>query len=54
MSAKEFGVENADVGVRKMLALMWSKEPAAKDAVIHAYSRLYLNPDKTAYPSVKV
>lgn len=32
-------------GVRRMLALVWSKEQAVKDAVIGAYQRLYINID---------
>lgn len=41
--AFEFGLLNAMTGVRRMLALVWSKEQAVKDAVIAAYQRLYIN-----------
>ena len=40
----EFGVNNSMLGVRRMLALIWSKEDAIKDAVVAAYKRLYLSP----------
>uniref|UniRef100_A0AAX7V084 Condensin complex subunit 1 n=1 Tax=Astatotilapia calliptera TaxID=8154 RepID=A0AAX7V084_ASTCA len=40
----EFSVANSISGVRKMLPLVWSTDAAIKDAVIHAYRRLYLNP----------
>lgn len=49
----EFGVDNAIVGVRKMLALMWAKETAAKDCAIEAYKKLYLNPDPALHPTAK-
>lgn len=45
ISAFEFGLLNAMTGVRRMLALVWSKEQAVKDAVIGAYQRLYINID---------
>ncbi|XP_056236156.1 condensin complex subunit 1 [Seriola aureovittata] len=40
----EFSVANSVSGVRKMLPLVWSTDTAIKDAVVHAYRRLYLNP----------
>jgi len=43
VSAFEFGVLNAMLGVRKMLALIWSRESSIKDAVVAAYKRLYIN-----------
>ncbi|XP_047488430.1 condensin complex subunit 1-like isoform X2 [Penaeus chinensis] len=43
VTAFEFGLLNAMTGVRRMLALVWSKEQAVKDAVIGAYQRLYIN-----------
>ena len=43
VSAFEFGVLNAMIGVRKMLALIWSREGSIKDAVVAAYKRLYIN-----------
>ncbi|ROT63466.1 hypothetical protein C7M84_018678 [Penaeus vannamei] len=45
VTAFEFGLLNAMTGVRRMLALVWSKEQAVKDAVIGAYQRLYINID---------
>ncbi|XP_071502768.1 condensin complex subunit 1-like [Diadema antillarum] len=44
VTAQEFGVSNAGEGVRRMLALIWSKEQSIKDAVVGAYKRLYLDP----------
>ncbi|XP_061493362.1 condensin complex subunit 1 isoform X2 [Rhineura floridana] len=40
----QFGVPEAVLGVRRMLPLIWSKEPGIRDAVLDAYRRLYLNP----------
>ena len=45
VSAFEFGLVNAMLGVRKMLALIWSTEPSIRDAVVAAYKRLYVNMD---------
>ncbi|XP_007935285.1 condensin complex subunit 1 [Orycteropus afer afer] len=39
-----FGVPQALVGVRRMLPLIWSKEPGVREAVLNAYRQLYLNP----------
>lgn len=44
VTAFEFGVQNALMGVRKMLLLIWSKQNGIKEAVVNAYKRLYLNP----------
>ncbi len=41
VACDQFGVQGASVGVRKMLALAWSKEAAAKDALLTAYDTLY-------------
>jgi len=41
--AFEFGLINAMLGVRKMLSLIWSREPTIKDAVVAAYKRLYID-----------
>ncbi|XP_006814852.2 condensin complex subunit 1-like [Saccoglossus kowalevskii] len=43
VTAFEFGVSNSLEGVRQMLALIWSKEPSVKEAIVAAYKRLYLN-----------
>ncbi|NXX53572.1 CND1 protein, partial [Scopus umbretta] len=40
----QFGVPQALPGVRRMLPLIWSKEPGIKEAVLNAYRRLYLSP----------
>lgn len=40
----QFGVPQAVLGVRRMLPLVWSKEPGIRDAVLDAYRTLYLNP----------
>ncbi|XP_064610959.1 condensin complex subunit 1-like [Liolophura sinensis] len=44
VTAFEFGVNNAIIGVRKMLVLIFSKEASVKEAVVSAYKRLYLTP----------
>ncbi|XP_059092288.1 condensin complex subunit 1-like isoform X2 [Tigriopus californicus] len=43
VSAFEFGVLNAMIGVRKMLALIWSQEVSVREAVLGAYKRLYVD-----------
>nr|XP_048300079.1 condensin complex subunit 1 isoform X1 [Myodes glareolus] len=40
----QFGVPQALFGVRRMLPLIWSKEPGVRDAVLNAYRQLYLSP----------
>lgn len=39
---QRFGFETAAVGIRKMLALVWSKEESVKTALLEAYTRMYL------------
>lgn len=40
----QFGVPQALFGVRRMLPLIWSKEPGVREAVLNAYRQLYLSP----------
>ncbi|XP_032730650.1 condensin complex subunit 1 isoform X2 [Lontra canadensis] len=40
----QFGVPQALLGVRRMLPLIWSKEPGVREAVLNAYRQLYLSP----------
>uniref|UniRef100_A0ACB8ES41 Uncharacterized protein n=1 Tax=Sphaerodactylus townsendi TaxID=933632 RepID=A0ACB8ES41_9SAUR len=40
----QFGIPQAVLGVRRMLPLIWSKEPGIREAVLNAYRRLYLKP----------
>ena len=42
VSAFEFGLVDALIGVRRMLSLIWSQEKTIKDAVVTAYKRLYI------------
>ncbi|KAI5712270.1 hypothetical protein M8J75_007065 [Diaphorina citri] len=44
-SAHQFGMADADVGVREMLALVKAKDKTVKDAVIRAYTAMYLQTD---------
>ncbi|KAM4703298.1 condensin complex subunit 1 [Rhinophrynus dorsalis] len=44
VTVSQFGVSQALLGVRRMLPLVWSKEPGVRDSVLSAYRRLYLNP----------
>ncbi|KAM6309776.1 condensin complex subunit 1 [Podargus strigoides] len=44
VTASQFGMPQALLGVRRMLPLIWSKEPGIKEAVLNAYRRLYLSP----------
>ena len=45
VSAFEFGLLDAMIGVRRMLSLIWSQEKTIKDAVVTAYKRLYISVD---------
>lgn len=42
VSAFEFGLYNAMIGVRKMLSLIFSREQSVKGYVVAAYKRLYI------------
>ncbi|XP_012587980.1 PREDICTED: condensin complex subunit 1 isoform X3 [Condylura cristata] len=44
VTVSQFGLPQALVGVRRMLPLIWSKEPGVREAVLNAYRQLYLNP----------
>ena len=41
-TAKEYFLESADVGFRKMLHLLWNEEKTVRDAVVKAYKETYL------------
>ncbi|XP_018408739.1 PREDICTED: condensin complex subunit 1 isoform X1 [Nanorana parkeri] len=43
VTVSQFGVPQAVIGVRRMLPLVWSKEPGVRDAVVSAYRQLYLS-----------
>lgn len=44
VTAVEFGVSAATIGVRRMMVLVWSQESTVKEAVVAAYRTLYLEP----------
>ncbi|XP_078507673.1 condensin complex subunit 1 isoform X2 [Lissotriton helveticus] len=44
VTVSQFGVAQALLGIRRMLPLVWSKDPGVKEAVLGAYRRLYLSP----------
>nr|XP_006124233.1 condensin complex subunit 1 isoform X2 [Pelodiscus sinensis] len=44
VTVSQFGVPQALLGVRRMLPLVWSKEPGIRETVLSAYRRLYLSP----------
>uniref|UniRef100_A0A8B9GF54 Condensin complex subunit 1 n=1 Tax=Amazona collaria TaxID=241587 RepID=A0A8B9GF54_9PSIT len=44
VTVSQFGASEALSGVRRMLPLIWSKEPGIKEAVLNAYRQLYLSP----------
>lgn len=46
VTAFQFDVLDAMVGVRRMLSLIWSSEAEVKDAVVKAYKELYMDMDK--------
>ncbi|KAM5142461.1 condensin complex subunit 1 [Mantella aurantiaca] len=43
VTVSQFEVPQAVIGVRRMLPLIWSKEPGVRDAVVGAYRQLYLS-----------
>jgi hypothetical protein len=45
VTAFSFNIQAAQDGVRKMLMLIWSGEPAVKEKVIDAFYQLYVNKD---------
>ncbi|NXC77107.1 CND1 protein, partial [Anhinga anhinga] len=44
VTVSQFGVPQALLGVRRMVPLIWSKEPGIKEAVLNAFRQLYLSP----------
>ncbi|XP_055962824.1 condensin complex subunit 1 [Sorex fumeus] len=44
VTVSQFGLPQALLGVRRMLPLIWSKEPGVREAVLNAYRQLYLSP----------
>eukprot|EP00118_Oscarella_pearsei_P020156 m.217644 g.217644 ORF g.217644 m.217644 type:complete len:1269 (+) comp39883_c1_seq40:407-4213(+) len=48
ITCHEFGIEGAQVGIRKMFVLIWSKEAGVKDAVVNSFKRLYLDGPKSS------
>lgn len=48
VTAFEFDVLDAMVGIRRMLSLIWSAEADVKDAVVRAYKRLYMDMESGA------
>ncbi|XP_053306330.1 condensin complex subunit 1 isoform X2 [Spea bombifrons] len=42
VTVSQFGVSQAVLGIRRMLPLVWSKEPGVREAVLSAFRRLYL------------
>ncbi|XP_063250321.1 condensin complex subunit 1 isoform X2 [Prinia subflava] len=46
VTVSQFDVPQALLGVRRMLPLIWSKEPGIKEAVLNAYRQLYLSPSE--------
>lgn len=53
VAAHQFGVEGVEQGVRKMLALIWSKEATIKAAVLSAYRTLFFSPDAEVHTTPK-
>ena len=44
VSANEFNLADIEQGTRKMLALIWSRDAAVREAVVNAYRKLYIEP----------
>ena len=44
VSANEFNLADIELGTRKMLALVWSRDTAVREAVVNAYRKLYIEP----------
>ena len=43
VTARQMGVESSEAGVRNMLALVWTTEPAVKESLVTAYNTLYFS-----------
>ncbi|QQP31484.1 Uncharacterized protein FKW44_025096 [Caligus rogercresseyi] len=54
VTAFEFGLLNAMMGVRRMLSLIWSQEAVVKDAVVKAYKRLFIDVGSSSGGSLQV
>ena len=44
ISANEFNLSDIEEDTRKMLALIWSRDAAVREAVVNAYRKLYIEP----------
>lgn len=47
VSAHGLGIKGALLGIRKMLSLVWSREPTIREAVANAYRNVYFNQPAT-------
>ncbi|BFZ23473.1 hypothetical protein BsWGS_26512 [Bradybaena similaris] len=52
VTAVEFGLSAGVVGLRRMMALVWSQEATVREAVVAAYRTLYLEPKEKNQRSV--
>ena len=43
MYLKKFNIESSEVGIRKLIVLIWSKDKAIKEEVILTYWSLYID-----------
>ena len=43
IAAHEFGLNQSEEGIRRMAALIWSRDPVVKKAVVGAFERLYID-----------
>ncbi|KAH7959195.1 hypothetical protein HPB49_009164 [Dermacentor silvarum] len=43
VSAHQLGIRGATIGIRKMLPLVWSREPSIREAVANSYRDVYFN-----------
>ncbi|CAN7986798.1 unnamed protein product [Ixodes hexagonus] len=50
VSAHRFGVEEASVGVREMLPLVWSAEAGVREAVVNSYREVYFGSKSSGNP----
>jgi hypothetical protein len=53
-TATLFSLDSAMDGVRRMLALVWSKDTDIRNSVMTTYQELYFSADKAIYTTAKV
>jgi condensin complex subunit 1 len=43
MYLKKFNIESSEVGIKKMIVLVWSKDKVIKEEIVNSYYNIYMN-----------